>query len=133
MASISHDQDGTRRIQFMDQFKKRKTIRLGEVTAKTANEIKLRVEAINNANILCVFLDADTARWIASLGDELAEKFQAVGLIDGRASGTRKQFIEEDIQQRSDVKASTVLVMQRSKNLIVRYFGGDRPLRSTFR
>lgn len=130
MASVSHDKDGTRRIQFIDAHKKRRTIRLGKVTAKTANEIKLRVEAINIASILQVSLDADTARWLASIGDELAGKLQAVGLIEGRANGTLKQFVEEYVAQRTDVKATTILVMNRSKNLIVRYFGADRPLRS---
>lgn len=130
MASISNDGDGTRRILFIDRFKKRRAIRLGKVPKKSANEIKLRVEALNVAKISNTSPDADTARWAASIGDDLAEKLRAVGLIEGRASGTLDDFIGGFIKSRTDLKPNTVKTMEQTRQYLNDFFKPDSPLRS---
>ena len=44
MASISVDADGNRIIQFTNAQRRRKTLRLGKRTEKSANKIKTKVE-----------------------------------------------------------------------------------------
>src|SRR5262245_52431140 len=84
MATIGKDPNGTRRILFVAGDGTRKTIRLGKVTMKVANEVKVRVEALNVAKIHGVSPDAETAAWLVKVGDDLAAKFAAAGLIPER-------------------------------------------------
>ena len=49
MASVSRDANGTKRVLFTDGNGKRRTIRLGSVSVKAAESVKLRVEALNAA------------------------------------------------------------------------------------
>ena len=65
---------------------KRRSIRLGKVSHRQAEAVKLRVEALNAALISKCPLDNETAAWVAGTGDELAGKLAAVGLIPERAS-----------------------------------------------
>ena len=51
MASLSTDANGNRTLQFVSGDGKRRTIRLGKLPKKEAETIKLRVEALNAANI----------------------------------------------------------------------------------
>lgn len=129
MASISTSGDGSRRILFTDKFKKRRAIHLGKVPIKTADEIRIRVEAINSALIAGTSRDRETDAWHGKIGDELAKKLHAVGLIDSRSSGKLKAFVEEYMNGRTDLKPSSIEVMTRTLNLMVKYFGADRPLK----
>jgi hypothetical protein len=52
MASISNDKNGNRSIQFIAPDRKRRTIRLGQVTKKAADTIKVNVEAIPRGQVL---------------------------------------------------------------------------------
>jgi integrase len=74
MASLSTSAAGPSTIQFIDADGKRKSIRLGIVPKKTAEAIKLRVEALLNAKITNTPWDRDTAAWLAGIGADLAGK-----------------------------------------------------------
>ncbi|MCU0703888.1 MAG: phage integrase SAM-like domain-containing protein [Fimbriiglobus sp.] len=84
MASISTDSKGNIRILFVGADKKRRTIRLGKVSQKNAEAVKLRVEHLHNASVTGSPLDPGTARWMTDIGDDLAAKLAAVGLIPER-------------------------------------------------
>src|SRR5438067_219713 len=85
MASIIKRPNGHRWIQFTDGDYKRKTVRLGKVTAKFAQEVKTKVEALNSAAIANFSLEGETAKWVAEIGDVLHDKLLAVGLVPKRA------------------------------------------------
>ena len=51
MASISREKNGRRTIQFVAGDKKRKSIRLGKVSQRVAEAVKIRVEHLNAATI----------------------------------------------------------------------------------
>ncbi len=89
MASISKDAKGNVTIQFVGADKRRRSIRLGKINAKTANEVKLKVEHLNALLVAKLPMDADTARWVAAIGDDLA----TVGLIPARVSRTVAEFL----------------------------------------
>ena len=133
MASISTDKNGLRRILFVNGNSERKTIYLGKVTAKMANEIKLRVEALNSAKVSGQSLENETAAWVAKIGDELAGKLAAVGLIPERTPAETAKlsgFLDEYITSRSDVKPNTKRNLLQSRRYLVAFFGEGRDLRS---
>jgi hypothetical protein len=67
MASISNDPGGRRRILFKDKNGHRKTIWLGKVNKRTADEIKTRLQNINTALKAGHSIDGEAAEWLARL------------------------------------------------------------------
>jgi integrase len=129
MASVSRDPNGRRVIQFVAGDGKRKSIRLGKVSQRIAEEIKVRVEALNAALLSGCPLDNDTARWVSRIGDDLAAKLAAVGLIPERASARLGDFLDAYINRRSDVKPNTLRNLKAGKTHLVEFFGADKLLR----
>jgi integrase len=131
MASISCDPNGNRSVQFVAGDGRRRTIRLGKVTQKKAEEIKLRVERINAARIANLSLDNETAAWGAGVGDDLAAKLAAVGLIPAGQAAAAVQlgaFLDGYITRRTDVKPRTRINLDAAKARLLEFFGADKPL-----
>lgn len=95
MASISKGPNGNVTVQFVAADKRRRSVRLGKVNARIANEVKIRVESLNALAVARLPLDTDTARWVAGIGDDLAAKLATVGLIPPRVTRTVDQFLSE--------------------------------------
>jgi hypothetical protein len=132
MASVSRDDSGRRTVQFLAGDGRRRTIRLGNVTQKNAEEIKLRVERINAARIANLALDNETASWVAGVGDDLAAKLAAVGLIAARRAAAAVElggFLEGYIIRRTDMKPRTRINLDAAKARLLDFFGADKPLR----
>ena len=98
------------RILFVSRDGKRKTIRLGKVSQRTAETVKTKVEALVAAAITGSPIEDEIARWVAGLDSGMADKLAAVGLIGRRRRETLKSFLEDYIKSRSDVKESTATV-----------------------
>jgi integrase len=129
VASLSHS-NGRYTVQFVDVNDKRKSVRLGSVPKRTAEAIKLRVEALLNAKITNTPVDRDTATWVTGIGADLADKLAGAGLIAARSSRLLGEFVEDFIAGRTDVKGTTRDSMQYTAARLVSYFGADRPLAS---
>jgi integrase len=131
MASISRDPSGRRIIQFVAVDGKRKSIRLGKVSQRIADEIKVKVEALAATAVAGMSMDTETARWLAGIGDELHNKLASVGLVQPRNHADLKlgEFIDSYINGRPDVKASTRTSCRLSRNRLVAFFGADRSIR----
>src|SRR5262249_7295566 len=131
MASISTAPGGRRIIQFVAGDGKRKSIRLGKVSQRIAEEIRVKVEALVAAAVARLSWDTETARWVAGLAPVLADKLAAVGLIPRRqvAPGARlREFLDAYAAGRTDAKSSTVTAMRTGAERLVAYFGADREL-----
>ena len=132
MASVSHNKNGTRSIQFVAGDKKRRTIRLGHVTQKTAESIKTRVEALHVAILSRTPLDSETAAWVGQLGDELRAKLQAVGLVEARVKKdailTIAEHVKAYIARRTDTRPSTLMNLQRAEAMLVEFIGTEKRL-----
>jgi integrase len=130
MASICDDPGGRRRILFIDGT--RKSIRLGKVSKREAEEVKNKVEASIAAKTMGVSIDGETARWFAGISDKLHRKLAAKGLVSSRQPAeSPKQsgvgdWIETYIAGRTDAKPRTVLNMRAARNYLVAFFGVDR-------
>ena len=107
MASISRDPNGRKTIQFVASDGKRKSVRLGKVSQRIAEEIKVKVESLNAAVITGCPVDSEPAQWVARLGEDLAGKLAAAGLIPRRAAAKLADFLDGYITRRTDIKPRT--------------------------
>jgi integrase len=130
VASISKGANGYRTIQFVGGDGKRRSIRLGKVSQRQADAVKLRVEALNASLISKYPLDGDTAAWVAGIGDDLAAKLAAVGLIPERANTLLGEFLAAYITRRTDIKPRTRINLEACQARLVEFFGKDRSLKS---
>lgn len=129
MASISTDSRGNRRILFVDQDGKRKPIRLGKLPMKATEVIKIRVENLVAAKIGGGGWDADTARWVAALGDDLAGKLAAVGLIPKRSRSNVGTFVKSYVEDRkADTKPRTHWKLKQAGELLTEFLGAETRL-----
>ncbi len=129
MASISRGPNGRRIIQFKGVDGARKTLRLGKVTQRAAEAVKLRVEMILSAQLTGHALDDETARWLAGLDREMNEKLAAVGLTERREHTTLKAFIDDYVESRSDIKDRSVSRIREAGEKLVACFGAEKRLR----
>lgn len=129
MASIVNDAGGQRRIVFMAPDGNRKTIRLGKVTSRTAQEIKSKVERLVAATGANVSLDLETAQWIGGLGDKLAAKLAAAGLIPKQRAAKLGDYLDAYVTRRTDIKPRTRINLIACKVRLTEFFGADKPLR----
>ena len=133
MASISTDSKGNRTVQFVGADRKRRSIRLGKASLRVAESIKVRVEALNIANITGHPIDGETARWVAERDVMLLEKLAAVKLIQPREPVKRitlGEFLDGYQKRRDDVKDATKTVYRHTINNLLTEFGATRPLDS---
>ncbi|MEN6406916.1 MAG: phage integrase SAM-like domain-containing protein, partial [Thermoguttaceae bacterium] len=132
MASLNTDSRGSRRIQFTDIDGRRKTIRLGDYPLKTAETIKTRIEYLLVAQQTNMAIDLDTAKWVASIGDDLADKLAAVQLIPKRETTTKTlgPFLKEYVEGRQDVRPDTKVTWRHVKSNLLEYFGASKALQT---
>jgi len=136
MASIANDPGGRRRILVLDKNGDRKTIWLGKVSKRLAEEIKTRVESINSAAIAGVSIDGETAEWVGKIGNPLYAKLASAGLVTPRLpelTEPRPQarlgvFLEGYISGRTDVRERTRINLDAARRRLVEYFGADKLL-----
>ena len=131
MASVSTDAAGNRRVLFTHPDGRRKAVYLGAVTRKQAEAVKLRVEALAAGVTARLAMDADTAAWVAGVGDDLAAKLHAVGLVPERRSQALGAFLDDYLARRrvAGAKPSTLANLATVANDLRRFFGDARPLR----
>ena len=130
MASLCKDPNGRKRILFVTGDGSRKAIRLGKTSIKQAEAFKLKLEALI-AGRITGSIDAETARWIAGLPDDIHDRLAAVGLVLARAatmSLTLGQFLSEYTQSRADVKPNTQIVYGRTCKHLIKHFGPKKLL-----
>ena len=130
MASITTDKTtGHRTIQFVGSDGRRRSIRLGKVSKRHAESVKLKVEDLAASALTGHAPSDETSRWVASLDQTMNDKLAAVGLAQRRARATLAAFIDDYIASRMDVKESTRTVLRRVRRYLVEYFGKRKPLR----
>jgi integrase len=130
MASISTAPGGSRTLQFVAKDGRRKSIRLGKVSLREAEEIKRRVERLAAAQAANLSLDNETAQWLAGIGNDLAAKLAAAGLVAGRQAAHSRlgPFIDAYIAQRSDAKPQTLFNLRMFGDRLKAFFGADKLL-----
>ncbi len=126
MASMMK-RDGRTVMQWHDAEGRRRTLSLGKPTAKQAAALKIKIEALITASLTGTAVEDDVAVWVATkLPRRLAEKLAAVDLIPRRETAMLTEFIDAYLDQRSDLKPNTMIVMRQSRIWLVRFLGEDR-------
>ncbi len=129
MASVSNEPNGRRTVQFVAADGKRRSIRLGKVAKKVAEEIKVKIEHLVASTISTTALADEVSRWVARLGDDLRNKLAAVGLVSRRDGATLASFIDSYITRRTDIAPNTKRNLLAAKARMVEFFGPDTNLR----
>jgi len=131
MASISKDTAGNRTVQFVGTDGRRRSVRLGKVNAKMAEGIKLKVETLAASVAARLPLDSETAAWLGNIGDDLAAKLAAVGLIPPRQSAKLGEFLAAYLdKRRAESKPATVVTIGLVVNDLNRFYGEETDLRA---
>ena len=131
MASITKRPNGRKTVQFVAPDGRRKSIRLGKVSLRAAEAVKLKVEHLVAATVTRHALDAETARWVIELGDDLANKLAKVGLIPkraGMANNALGEFLDLYLAGRAHLKPNTLRNCATTRRLLVDHLGEDRLL-----
>ena len=129
MASISRDKkNGHSTIQFVGPDMKRRIIRLGKVSQRSAEPVKVKVEQLVTAKITGHAVDDETARWVAGLEPALEEKLVKVGLVPKRQHAELGSVLASYIEGRIDVKSSTRTVYQHTVRCMIEHFGEEQSL-----
>lgn len=132
MASLCRDKNGGKRILFMDGDGDRRTLRLGTLSVKAAESVRLRVEALIAARFAGTPIDAETARWLADLPDVMHARIVRAGLADAREKMARVTLggLLEAFMASRDVKPSTLVRMNQVRTALLGHFGESRPVAS---
>ena len=89
MASITHQANGCKRIQFTAPDGKRKTMYLGKVSKRDAESLRLRVESLLSARVQKKEPDRDTAFWLAEIESVLLE----MAVKKGASAAAKKRVL----------------------------------------
>ena len=83
MASVVRDPNGFKRVQWSNGHGDRRTLRLGNVSVRQAEQLKVRIEQLLAARSTGV-LDAEASRWVESLDDAMHRKLSHLGVVKPR-------------------------------------------------
>ena len=132
MASVISDPSGRKRIQFFNASGKRKTIRLGKASTRSAEKICTHVEALVR-DTMGHPPDNETVEWAAMLADrdpKLHGRLVKAGLAKSRQGVERAigPFTDTYISQRTDAKPRTIIAMKRAAKHLSNHFGAGRDM-----
>ena len=129
MASVCVGQNGRRLIQ-INELQRRPKIRLGKVSDKVAQSIRLRIESLIASKASGQPLDRETAAWLGEIDDLLHRKLAQTGLVQPRGEDaqavTLAQLVDGYIGRRSNLKPNTLRNYLTTKRLLIEFFGPSR-------
>ena len=133
MASVCVEPNGRRLIQ-INELPSRPKVRLGKVSDKVAQSIRVKVEALIAAKASGQPLDRETAAWLGEIDDRLHQKLARVGIVQPRGEAveavTLTQLVDRYIGKRSKIKPNTRRNYEATKRLLTEHFGPSHPIAS---
>lgn len=131
MASLVLYGGGLRRIDFnLTPNGKRRSIRLGRVSAKSAQSVLAKVESLIADKLLNRHHDEEVSRWLGSLDETMLSRLRAAGLAEGvgMTQTTLGEFLGRAMTSLA-VKASTRTFYGHTKRNLLTYFTANRLMR----
>jgi len=121
LASVSRDQNGTKRVCFTDGTGKRHVIRLGRITVREAEETRLRVEALLAATMYRRSPDVELLGWLNGLDDCVHRRFANKGLVPlrERTAGPTLEGLIESFLDASTVKPTTLAAYKQTTDSLL--------------
>ena len=130
MASVCNDKNGTRRVTFMDGPGKHRSLRLGRVSRRQAESVRMRVEQLLRDRSLGLPHDAATIQWIKDLPEATRRRLESLQLIaTGSASITLDELIRRFLEART-VKSGTMATYRQCTDSLILHFGASTPIDS---
>jgi hypothetical protein len=105
-------------------------VRFGAVPQKGAETIKARVEELLACKVAGIAWSRDLAVWVGGLGDVLAAKLDAVGLIPRRHKSTLGDFLDGFLQRRANGKPNSQKNYKQAAGKLCNRFGRDIDMRA---
>ena len=134
MASLGSEPGGRRRILVVGRDGRRRTVRLGRMSLKSARTALAHVEALAAARISGAGIPAATAQWLGELPLPIYKRLVKAGLCEPRPEeATLGEFLASYVESRGDVKSSTRQVYGHTRRCLLAHFGERKPLASITR
>ena len=134
MASASQEQNGSWRIQFMPSAGgRRRILRLGQVSKRVAEEIRIHIERISESRKAGLPLEERSEQWLVTLPDRLRQRLIEMGVIQDngrRVRTTLSGFIDDYLRARTDIKSGTLSNLRAARIWLEEYFGSSREMDS---
>jgi integrase len=133
MASISTDKSGSRRLMFKGFDGKRQTIYLGQITKRSAEEIKRHVEHLFSVRLSGLALPSITSDWISNLNDSFLAKLVKHDLVGSDikpAYQTLGEHIDAYRLRIDHLKDSTQTHWNHTFRNLLKFFGKETLLTS---
>ena len=128
MASISNDPNGRRRIQFFGGDRKRRTIRLGKVSLRYAESVRIKVEDLVSASITGHVLAGATDRWLVAQNDDMTKKLARVGLTQRQAT-TLQEWLGSYLRDYEDeLKPESLRKLRQTQKKLLSHFDPGKRL-----
>ena len=124
MATLYTESSGGRRIQFHLNGQ-RKSIRLGKITKRQAESVRIRIESLVASKHSNLPVDAETSAWLGGISDELHERLSNVGLVDAKTPAANRgigAFIDMYIARQPDCQRQTLINMLQVRRWLVDFF-----------
>ncbi len=128
MASITREKNGRKTVQFVGTDRKRRSIRLGKVTDRRAENHRHHIEQLIATSAVGRHPEPETASWLDGLNDDLRDRLARAGLIAERSSVELGAYCEAYIAGRTDVKDRTHQKYRTTQSFLISFFGADRKL-----
>lgn len=132
MASVNKDSKGWR-VEFTVPGQRRRPLRLGGITEKSAREIGRHVERIIESKKTGLPTAADTQNWLLGLPDKLQNQLIRLGLIEDsgqRVSSSLGGFLSDYMRSRTDIEPGTRDNLETAKRWLIEFLGEQRELDS---
>ena len=128
MASVIHDPDGRKRIQIVLGKNNRKTLWLGQVSARQADAVKVRIEQLQSA-LTTGIMDPEAAAWVARLDDRMHARLAGFGLLPPREQikATLGRLLAAYLLTLR-VKPGTLTTYKQTEKSLIDHFGKERLL-----
>lgn len=127
MASLTSRPDGSYWVQ-LTFHGRRHTIRLGPVSRRVAETVRLHIADLAGCKIAGVRLDGELLAWLSAIEAPLHARLVRAGLAEPRPIQTLGELIAGVIDE-STVKPATIKVWRLVERDLVAFWGADHPLR----
>jgi integrase len=128
MASVCPEPNGRKLIQ-INQLPNRPKVRLGKVSDKAAQSIRVKIEAVLASKASGQPLDHETASWLGRIDRKLHGRLVSLGLVNARdeaQTAALSDVVARYIRGRSKIKPNTLRNYETTKRLLEEHFGKDR-------
>ena len=131
MASITKGKNRESwKLSWYDLVDCRKSMSLGKMPKKSAEQFKVRFEEIQGVQRSGGTMSQSLNEWVKSLAPDLRAKLEDVGLVERTKRILLGSFCEEYKKARTGIAKATVVRDRQVCDLLVEYFKADRELGS---